>query len=35
MKRYLLDTNYLIYLADPKADSTKKAEVLRDFEDKL
>lgn len=35
MKRYLLDTNYLIYLADPKADSNKKAEVLRDFEDKL
>lgn len=31
----MLDTNYLLYLADPDADKTKKAEVLTDFAHKL
>ena len=35
MKGYLLDTNYLIYLADPNANPTKKAEVLQDLTLKL
>ncbi len=35
MKGYLLDTNYLIYLVDPNANSSKKAEVLQDLELKL
>lgn len=35
MADYLLDTNYLVYLADPNADSAKKEEVLRDFAEKL
>ena len=35
MKGYLLDTNYLIYLADPNANPTKKAEVLQDLALKL
>lgn len=35
MKGYLLDTNYLIYLADPNANPTKKAEVLQDLAVKL
>lgn len=35
MKGYLLDTNYLIYLADPNADPKKKADVLQDLADKL
>ncbi len=35
MADYLLDTNYLLYLADPDADKTKKAEVLTDFVQKL
>ncbi|MDO9797323.1 PIN domain-containing protein [Glaesserella parasuis] len=35
MKGYLLDTNYLIYLADPNANPTKKAEVLHDLALKL
>lgn len=35
MGDYLLDTNYLIYLVDPNADQTKKAEVLKDFKQKL
>lgn len=35
MASYLLDTNYLVYLTDPNADLTKKAEVLNDFAQKL
>ncbi|MDG6361462.1 type II toxin-antitoxin system VapC family toxin [Glaesserella parasuis] len=35
MKGHLLDTNYLIYLADPNANPTKKAEVLQDLALKL
>ena len=35
MKGYLLDTNYLIYLVDPNANSSKKAEVLQDLALKL
>ncbi|MDE3995596.1 PIN domain-containing protein [Glaesserella parasuis] len=35
MKGYLLDTNYLIYLADPNANPTKKSEVLQDLALKL
>lgn len=35
MADYLLDTNYLVYLADPNADQTKKAEVLDDLKQKL
>ena len=35
MKGYLLDTNYLIYLVDPNANSSKKAEVLHDLALKL
>lgn len=35
MAGYLLDTNYLIYLADPDADKIKKKEVLQDLSQKL
>ena len=35
MSKYLLDTNYLIYLADKDADPAKRAEVLQDLEQKL
>lgn len=35
MANYLLDTNYLIYLADPNADKIKKKEVLEDLKRKL
>lgn len=35
MANYLLDTNYLIYLADPDADEIKKKEVLEDLKEKL
>ena len=35
MSQYLLDTNYLIYLADKDADPAKRAEVLQDLEQKL
>lgn len=35
MADYLLDTNYLVYLADPNADEEKKKEVLTDFAHKL
>lgn len=35
MSKYLLDTNYLVYLADKDADPAKRAEVLQDLEQKL
>ena len=35
MTTYLLDTNYLIYLIDEKADADKKQEIRRDFEIKV
>lgn len=35
MSKYLLDTNYLVYLADKDADPNKKAEVLQDLAEKL
>ncbi|WP_373698843.1 type II toxin-antitoxin system VapC family toxin [Neisseria dentiae] len=35
MSDYLLDTNYLIYLADADSDQTKRREILQDFADKL
>ncbi|WP_416191568.1 type II toxin-antitoxin system VapC family toxin [Neisseria sp. CCUG12390] len=35
MADYLLDTNYLIYLADADADETKRKEILQDFAEKL
>ncbi len=35
MANYLLDTNYLILLADPKVEEERKQEILRDFKSKL
>lgn len=35
MKKYLLDTNYLIYLADPSADPFKRKEALQGLAQKL
>lgn len=35
MTTYLLDTNYLIYLIDEKADADKKQEIRQDFEIKV
>lgn len=35
MTDYLLDTNYLIYLADDDADASKRQEILQDFAEKL
>ncbi|MCQ9329599.1 PIN domain-containing protein [Pelistega suis] len=35
MANYLLDTNYLILLADPKVEEERKQEILRDFKAKL
>ncbi|WP_150539073.1 type II toxin-antitoxin system VapC family toxin [Actinobacillus vicugnae] len=35
MAKYLLDTNYLVYLADEESDETKRKEVLEDLAKKL
>ena len=35
MSQYLLDTNYLIYLADKDANPAKRAKVLQDLKQKL